>query len=417
MAQIKCAPALLRRTRPLEKTTLTFPDYFKRALPFLLLSTYGIFLCSYFIFDDYSDPYRFFARVLFVFGIFVFAQGMRNIWRQPLFQITGLYMLYLLLSGFWSSPMEWFRLGQKLTISVYLLSFLAITQFLVQWNRGLFERMLQLCVLIAGVTAVVSILVFYSENPFPGTRLDGIGALTNVNIFANVYGIFALLGMGFALQAPPGPLKGLLLAAVGVFICFAWFGQSRTAFVSMLIGLSTLAGLMLEERKILYAAILAALAVTLTLLFPDVVEQALLRGKGLRPLIWTEVWAEAKSAPIFGHGLISEISVVSGETVFETVHNAYLQVFWQGGLVGLCLFLALLGLAFRNAWTWGFQQRDYTVFCMLLFTACTMMTGVDTLIARPRDQWMLFWLPLAILLAYQSIARTPDTINSSERLN
>jgi len=50
---------------------------------------------------------------------------------------------------------------------------------------------------------------------------------------------------------------------------------------------------------------------------------------------------------------------------------------------------------------------------MLVFTTCIMMTGVDTLIARPRDQWMLFWFPLALLLAYQSKAPRPQIIEAS----
>ena len=40
------------------------------------------------------------------------------------------------------------------------------------------------------------------------------------------------------------------------------------------------------------------------------------------------------------------------------------------------------------------------VIVLLLFAAATMMTGVDTLIDRPRDKWMLFWLPLALLLSW-----------------
>ena len=35
------------------------------------------------------------------------------------------------------------------------------------------------------------------------------------------------------------------------------------------------------------------------------------------------------------------------------------------------------------------------------------MTGVDTLIDRPRDQWMLFWFPLALLLAHQAPGSPP----------
>ncbi len=359
-----------------------------------------MFLCSYFIFRDYSDPYRFFARVVFVLGVFVLFGSFREFWRDTLFRVLAVYMLYLLLSGFWSDPLDWYRLGQKLTISIYLLSFFAITHFLIRWGDHRYQRMLQICVLVAAVAAATSLLEFYRENPFPDTRLAGIGALTNTNEFANVYGIFALLAMGFALQTRKLVYKVPFLLAIVVFIFFVWFGQSRTAFFSLLAALLVLVGLVLKEKGLLYAAVLAALTVALALGFPDVMEQALLRGPGLRPDIWAQIWHDAKTAPIAGHGLISPISIEAGGQLFGTAHNAYLQVFWQAGVIGLGLFLVVLAVAFRYAWLRGRHQGDYTVFCILLFTACIMMTGVDTLIARPRDQWMLFWLPLAMLLGY-----------------
>jgi O-antigen ligase len=392
---------------------LTLSEHFKRIFPFLLLAAYGTFLCSYFIFRDYSDPYRFFARVVFVLGIFVLFGSLREVWRHPLFQVLAVYMLYMLLSGFWSKPFDWYLLGQKLTISVYLLSFIAITHFFVSWDDNWYQRMLQICVLVAAVAALTSVLLFYRENPGPGTRLSGIGSLTNPNEFSNVYGIFALLAMGFALQPKNLVCKVPFLLAIVVFICFAWFGQSRTAFASMLFALLILISLTLQHSRVLYSVILAVLAGTLAVVFPDLLEQALLRGLGLRPDIWTQIWAEAKAAPIAGHGLISTVSVHTGGAHFDTAHNAYLQVFWQGGVIGLGLFLAVLGVAFRYAWMRGRHQGDYTVFCMLVFTTCIMMTGVDTLIARPRDQWMLFWFPLALLLAYQSKAPRPQIIEAT----
>jgi putative inorganic carbon (HCO3(-)) transporter len=166
-------------------------------------------------------------------------------------------------------------------------------------------------------------------------------------------------------------------------------------------------GLTIKEKRGRYLMILPALVGALALLFPGTVEQALLRGLGLRPLIWSQAWDQALSAPIAGHGLITEVSINAGRNHFETLHNAYLQVFWQGGVIGLSLFLGLLAVAFRYAWNWGQQQRDFTVFCLLLFACCTMMTGVDTLIARPRDQWMLFWFPLSLLLSYQYMVPGP----------
>jgi hypothetical protein len=40
---------------------------------------------------------------------------------------------------------------------------------------------------------------------------------------------------------------------------------------------------------------------------------------------------------------------------------------------------------------------------MLIFVVCAMMTGVDALIDRPRDKWMLFWFPLALLLSFPAL--------------
>jgi O-antigen ligase len=383
----------------LDSADLTFFTTLKRYFPFALLAAYGIFLCSYFLFEDYSDPYRFFARVVFVLGIFYFVPNIREIWRHPLFLAVAVYTLYLLLSGFWSDPRDWYRFGQMLTISVYLLAFIAITRFLIRWNRALYRRMLQLCVLVAAIAALASIVDYTHALEFPGARLDGIGSLTNSNEFSNVYGVFALLAMGFALQSKALAHKLALLGAVGIFICFVWLGQSRTAFSSLIVTLLILVSLAVKERSVLYAGSLAALTGALVLVFPDVIEQALLRGLGLRPQIWGQAWAQALASPLIGHGLVSPISIHVGGEHFETIHNAFLQVFWQGGVIGLGLFLGLLAVLFRHAWLVARRENNFTIFAILLFATCVMLTGVDTLIARPRDQWMLFWFPVALLLS------------------
>jgi O-antigen ligase len=385
-----------------KNTKLTPSDYLSRAFPFLLLAAYGVFLCSYFIFNDYSKPYQFYARVMFILSLFVVVGSIREVWKHPLFQTIVAYILYLLLSGFWSDTLDWYRLGQKATVAVNLISFIAVTHFLVHWNRSLFERMLQACILFATFAAVISIVVFYSNNPFPATRLNPIGSLTNVNEFSNVYGIFALLAAFFVMRFPGRGLNWVFILSIGAFICVAWFGQSRTAFTALIIALLTLVSLMQKNKRLLCLAALAVLTGLLFLAFPEVVDQLFERGPGLRPLIWAAVLDEAQSAPVFGHGLASTLSVgISGYT-FETAHNAFLMLFWQGGAVGVMIFLLLLVVAFRHAWSLGQQQSDFSIFCILIFAVCTMMTGVDTIIERPRDQWMLFWFPLALLLSYQS---------------
>jgi hypothetical protein len=63
-------------------------------------------------------------------------------------------------------------------------------------------------ILVAAVAAITSIVVFYRGHDFPSDRLEGIGLQTNINHFSNVYGVLALLAMGFALRTQalaPGP--------------------------------------------------------------------------------------------------------------------------------------------------------------------------------------------------------------------
>lgn len=371
-----------------------------------LLAAYGVFLCSFFFLQEYGDVYRFYARVIAIPSLIAFFYSIRRVSGHPLFRLITLYMAYLLLSSLWSEPLDRYRLGQMAAICVYLISFFTTTHYLVNRNPAHFDLMLRACTLAAGAAAIASIFIFYMSNPFPETRMEGTGALTNINEYANVYGVFALLALGFAADSRKAITRGLFLLAMVAFLGVAWFGQSRTAFASILIALGVLSGLSLGRGKSYLPAGLALVVVTLLLAFPEVVQQAFERGQSFRFIIWSEVWQGIQARPIFGHGLLSQLAIDTGarNRPMSVAHNAYLQVFWTGGIIGLLLFLLLLGSAFRFALLRGQQQGDYRMLCILIFAACAMMTGVDILIARPRDQWILFWLPLAMLMAFGNAA-------------
>ncbi len=395
-------PGTLKPTaRHSENAVLTFKAQAQSIYATALLAAYGVFLCSFFFLQEYGDVYRFYARVISIPSLIAFFYSIRLVSGHPLFKLIALYMAYLLLSGLWSEPLDRYRLGQMGAICVYLISFFTTTHYLVNRNPAHFDLMLRACTLAAGAAAIASIFIFYMSNPFPGTRMDGIGALTNINEYANVYGVFALLALGFAINSRKAITRGLFLLAMVAFMCVAWFGQSRTAFASILIALGVLSGLSLGREKSYLLAGLALVVVLLLLAFPEVVQQAFERGQSFRFVIWSEVWQGILARPVFGHGLLSELAIDTGrKTPMSVAHNAYLQIFWTGGIIGLLLFLLLLGNAFRFAVRRGQQQGDYRILCILIFAACAMMTGVDILIARPRDQWILFWLPLAMLMAF-----------------
>jgi O-antigen ligase len=384
----------------------------------LLFLTYSVFMIGYFILPDYNLQYKVYIRPLYFLvlpGIVILAAAFKEIKNHPLFQLIIVYMLYMLASGLWSTPFELYKFGQKLTNATFILSFVILTHFLRTWYQAGFDRMLRFSVLFAAVSASVSLFVFYNDNPFTSARVRGLGSLTNVNEFANVYGVYALLAMAYALKARFFRERALFLFLVIIFIGFIWFGQSRTALLSLLMALCLLVITDGRQEKIKLIVLLVSVVGALGLAFPEALEQAWNRGGGLRPGIWQAHLKDVAQAPIFGRGIISAFSYDIDEYSFATAHNAYIQTLWHGGVIGLGLLLLLIASACWHAWRLGKEQGDYLVFSILLFTMAAMLTGVDTLVERPRDQWMLFWFPLALLISYQSTDRQLSRQHSGGR--
>ena len=324
----------------------TFSDAFlqhtNKYIPRILFATYGIFTIGYFFFPEYSNHYRFYAYAVFLPAVFVLLAPVREIMEHPVFKLILVYLIYMLASALWSDPFRLYEFGQRLTLSVYILSFIATTHFLNDRYKAGFERMLKFAVCVAAIAAVVSLVVWYRGHTFPSTRLEGIGTLTNVNEFANLYGVFALLATGFLLTAPSLRERALYVFAVMAFLCFIWFGQSRTAFVALFAALLSLVFYMAGQERIRPIVWLIACVGALAIFFPGNMEDAWQRGTSFRLPIWEGAIAQVAEVPVFGHGLLSEMHVFVPGFDFGIPHNTFLSVLWQGGIIGLTLFLLLI---------------------------------------------------------------------------
>jgi O-antigen ligase len=374
----------------------------------LLFLTYSLFIIGYFILPDYNLQYKFYIRPLHILvlpSIVMLTAAFKEIKDHRIFILIIAYMLYMVASGLWSTPFELYRFGQKLATAVYILSFIILTHFLRSWYQAGFDRMLRFSVLVAAVSASVSLFVFYSDHAFPSARVTGLGSLTNVNEFANVYGVYALLAMAYGLKASSLREMALYLFLVMVFAGFIWFAQSRTAFVALFMALFFLVMAGGRQEKFKLMLLVATAAGVFGLAFPELVEQAWIRGGGTRPLIWQEFLKDVVHTPIFGRGINTEVNYDIGVEHFSRAHNAYIQALWNGGVIGLGLLLLLIASACRQAWRLGRERGDFVILGILLFAIGVMLTGVDTLVERPREQWMLFWFPLALLISYQSMDR------------
>jgi O-antigen ligase len=390
-------------------------NFVKPLVPRVLMATYFLFTIGYFLFPSYHDHYRYYAKAVAIPGILVLGEGLRETRHHPVFKLAILYLLYMLATATWSTPFDLYRFGQMLTIAFYLLTFIAVTQVLRTRFPAGFHHMLRICIAVAAAAAVVSLVIFYQTHSFPSARAEGLGSLTNVNEYANVFGVFALLATGYGLKAERKHARVLYTLAVLCFISFMWFGQSRAAFASLFAALFLLAFIGGKHNKTRVAILTACALVLLIAIFPDLLEKAWTRGAGLRPLIWQAMLVDIRQAPIFGQGLITPMSYIVDGSDFGIGHNAFLQALWQGGVVGMGLLLLLTGSALWYAYRLGKETGNFTILALLVFCVLVMQTGVNSLISRPRDQWMLFWFPLALLISYQTpFRKLSDSVTGSE---
>ena len=377
----------------------------KSLLPWVLMFTYFLFTVGYFLFPTYHDHYRYYAKAVAIPGILVIWDGLQETRHHTVFKIAVLYMLYMLATSTWSTPFELYRFGQMLTISFYLLTFIAVTHVLRTRFPAGFHYILRISIAVAAIAAVASLVVFYQTHNFPVDRAEGLGSLTNVNEYANVFGVFALLAMGYGLKAERRYAQALYTLAVLCIISFIWFGQSRTAFASLFMALFSLSFIGERHNKTRVAILTVCVLALIIAIFPDLLEMAWTRGVGRRPLLWQAMLVDIRQAPFFGQGLITPMNYIVDGEHFGIGHNAYLDALWHGGIIGMGILMVLTGSALWYAYRLCKETGNPTIFAILVYCVLVMQTGVNGLITRPRDQWMVFWFPLALLISYQTPIR------------
>lgn len=205
-------------------------------------------------------------------------------------------------------------------------------------------------------------------NLLSGDRIQGI--VGN----ANLLGVVALIGMlVFAIQALDHSVSAV--AGWGWFaaasVCF-FLARSATMIVALAVVLFALAVILVARRvssrvrrEVYVAAFVIGLSfVTLFWAFRDRALSLLERSDDLtgRLDIWNSVWDLAVERPIFGWGWVSywapwvepldDLVVIDGVTYLQA-HNAFIDVWFQLGFVGLAAFVALVLVTSLRCVAWS----------------------------------------------------------------
>ncbi|MDI2099422.1 O-antigen ligase family protein [Ruicaihuangia caeni] len=152
------------------------------------------------------------------------------------------------------------------------------------------------------------------------------------------------------------------------------------------------------QLAILGAAALIALAVWM-LRSPIVTALNATGDLNLRLRLWQQVWALVPLHPLEGWGWIGQWDAgISPFSLFNTVSrqtltsaaNAYLDVWFQLGLVGIAAFVGMLALAFARSWLLGARQRSVVYTWPAVVLAALMTSALAESSILYEFGWLVF---------------------------
>jgi O-antigen ligase len=356
-------------------------------------------------------------------AIFTYLLGVLMLWQvprwrgylsDPIMILSGLLLGYLTLSSAWSATDE---PGKAVSMGVRTLSVLLfLVAFSECWHKGYLQRWFAKTLVLCGAgAAVVAIGYFLLSNPEDG-RLNGLGQLGAHVIAGLMFGVVLL----FVLQSIRDDASSrwrMIAAGCGIVLLVALILTfSRNAWVSVFAGIVVYCCAIRcrTPKQLLLLLIGLSLlgAITLaTLFFTDDGRNFLLpRGDSFRPLIWSTIFERVwTQAPIFGLGILTPDDVPNGTILHSHPHSMYLAVLYQGGLLGLGLFLTLISLVIRTLITHLMDPQAQVALGALAIGLLSYFLDGHELVDRIGETWMLFWLPVAISLSlrYRPQIRKP----------
>lgn len=391
---------------------LTLPDTERRwSLPNIVFVTYTLFLAGFYFVPNAVDLYKFYIAAVFFPGLFLLAGPLRRSRQSPIWLSLLVYLAYMLLSSLWSDDFSGAALWRDVRYTAYILSFILLTLYLFERNRLLPDAVMQLITLVVLVAAAFAILTFEDLLRLPvltQERLFGPGTTDNPNPSAFIYGFFGVIALDYARHHWGEKLAYVNAAGLFVIVFYVILTQSNTSLLALATACALL--FLVDGRRAnraspaLLAGLLLGLASAIYLAWSlGLLGQSTDLGFMNRLPIWRHILEQWPAAPIFGHGYQKLILLEdTGEPgIINYAHSVFLSTLRDGGLVGLALLLLVYACCLRSALKMALIERRALYLCLLVFGVVCALVDNDQLVTRPRELWIILWLPLACLVAYE----------------
>lgn len=316
----------------------------------------------------------------------------------PALGMTTAFLLYYSLSNLWS---ESSHLSSAISHSFYLFIFLCL------YRQCELQEKKKYIIGAAyfGIVALTILTLIYVNKeyifqnrlarafPFSPDNVIDLGGYMALGILLSAILVRETRNYWFYIPVP------LLL------VCLI-LTQSRGPFLSMVVA-ATVAFLCKPKWnfKLLLGSLIILLAIGAILYFSGLFDIFIKRAEessragSVRFGIWQHAFEIAKQKVIFGWGFNKELQFINGfGQPVTTTHSLYLAAFLKGGVVGLLLLLGMVLFAGRQCLR-HLAANHKAEIAIIVFSLMFYVTQGMFVISNPREYWVLFWLPLAIIFS------------------
>jgi hypothetical protein len=342
-------------------------------------------------------------------------------WRKPsLAEYGGWFTVLALLFGGYSAATAFW--APRPNPGFFLLQFFILASWLcgLGWmaHRGLINvaTIIKLLVMVGAVMSVINLAVFYAQNPW-SARLEGWSVTRNPNHIGSIFGVLTLLAYIEWLRAATLKQSTYYLACMVLIVVSVLASQSRAALGGLGVVLP-IAGLLYcrsRSKCLLQFGVLLVLLVCAYALRDEVRELLMGRGISLRDMIWDEVLHRTlQDYAIWGIGLEenARITLTDG-SVFNHAHNAWLDMFYRTGLVGVALSVIYFVYLVRHSLA---RPEGYPLLLWLLFGCIYSLVDSRGFFWQIDPKWFCIWVPLGLIGALIS-AQSSVQVNAQHNKN
>lgn len=326
-------------------------------------------------------------------------RAMLGAWRAVIFLA---FVTYLAASGLWSQPASLMPLGH----AVLLVGFVFGITITHRNLPRILTYTLDLLILAAAMSAAISVYLFHSIDVNPldeKDRLYAFGRIYNPVISAVSYAIPLLFAVTRVIFEKSLVRRCLLVAASICLIYAIILTGTRSVWLGLLgapVAIILINPNLTTRRRLTALAIVAAGAATLVAVafaagFGDNIVR---RALSFRPEIWSAMLDRIQSGNwLLGHGIYTDSSVTWQHLTFDHAHSVYLATLFYGGVVGLTLFVTMIGSTLVDLRNSRFDERSAMAIGGFAFALVTLAIDGDRLVEKVDHLWIVFWLPLALV--------------------